>query len=429
MLSPPDAAIVERDRGLPGLRTLLDAGAFCDSLRRMVPGPDIRSARSRYVRYKPGASCLVAYEVQVGDETVGAYARCHARDQLIKVSNARSRVEVMGELGQGLLADPQAGIAIFIHPNDYEIKSLRKLYEGDRTPPRLRRMLPAHPHLHHTAPTTLRYKPERRFVGMLRADGGPPAVLRLYPEPRFAEMREKAWAFKSSSELHVPRVIGDSERYSALAHEWVEGQAPTDVALAGDDAVLERVAGALAAMHRQRPRLGTMYSASDYCRGVAGACEAVAALDISLGRRAAELAGAVQALVLERPWRPQAVHGDFTADQVLVCGERVTVLDFDRAGYGDPVMDLGAFAAGYLSRAVAGEMPIAVAFGIADRFSSAYCRQTGASDPAGLRACTAGALLMLAPEPFRHRADDWPAATGALLESVDRVLAGEVIGA
>lgn len=429
MLSTADAAIVQRDRRLPALRTLLDPEAFCESLRRIAPERDVRAAAARYVRYKPGASCLVAYDLRVGDETVGAYARCHAGDQLVKVSNARQRLEVTGPLGNGLLADPQAGIAVFAHPNDYEIKSLRKLYEGERTPPRLRRMLPAHPHLQHATPTTLRYKPERRFVGKLSSNDGPPAVLRLYPAHSFAEMREKSWAFKGDGELHVPRIVGDSERYAALAHEWVEGITPTADALDAGGSVLERVAGALAALHRQRPRLGTMYSASDYARGVSGACEAVAALDDDLGSRAAELCDAVRALVLERSWRPQAVHGDFTADQVLVCGERVTILDFDRAGYGDPAMDLGAFAAGHISRAIAGELTMAQAFDIAERFAAAYAARTGTSDPAGVRACTAGALLMLAPEPFRHRADAWPTATAAILENAERVLAGEVIDA
>ncbi|HHN78314.1 MAG TPA: aminoglycoside phosphotransferase family protein [Phycisphaerales bacterium] len=429
MLSPADAAIVERDRRLPGLRTLLDPDAFCESLRRISHTPDIRSARPRYVRYKPGTSCLVAYDVTVGDRTVGAYARCHAGDQLVKVSNARLRVEVTGPLGHGLLADLEAGIAVFAYPNDYEIKTLRKLFEGERTPRRLRRMLPAHLHLQHATPTVLRYKPERRFVGKLEADGGPPAVLRLYPEHTFAEMREKAWAFKCADGLHIPRIVGDSERYAAIAHEWVEGETPTAETLGGDDNLLAGIAHALAAMHRQRPRLSTMYSVSDYCRGVTGACQALDALGEELGRRAARQWDLVREHITERPWRPRAVHGDFTADQVLILGNRTTILDFDRAGYGDAAMDLGAFSAGLINRAVTGEITIGLAIETAARFVEAYRHENGPADPAGVRACTAGALLMTAPEPFRHRVEDWPAATVALLDSVDRVLAGETVDA
>ena len=426
MLDRADAMVVARDARLPGLRTVLDADAFCATLRRLCPDRDIRSAHARYVRYKPKTSCLVAYEVVVGNGSVGVYARCHAEDQLVKITNARLRMEVRGELGAGLLTDPHAGIAVFAYPNDYEIKSLRKLFEGDRTPPRMRRILPAHPHLHAATPTPLRYKPERRFVGKFAAEGGPSAVLRLYPQPMFAGVREKAWAFKDSGELQVPRVVGDSARYSALAHEWIEGE-PLIERLTTP--VLGRVASALTELHRQRPRLSSMYSASDYCRSLESACAAVGVLDKTLGVQAHQLLGAVRSLVLERPWRSQVVHGDFTADQVLVQDDRITVLDYDRAAYGDPVMDVGAFAAGLISLSLHGHLPMSRAVAMAGEFAAAYWQAAGFEDVAGARTFTAGALLMMAPEPFRHRHPDWPKAIAALLESADRVLIQEAIDA
>lgn len=427
MLSFADAKIVDQDRSLPGLRTLLDADAFCESLRRLAPGREIKAAAARYVRYKPGTSCLVAYEIQTGDGVVHAYARCHAGDQLVKVTNARLRVEVTGPLGPGLLADPHAGIAVFVYPNDYEIKSLRKLFEGDRTPRRLRRILPTHTHLQHATPTVLRYKPERRFVGKLDAEGGPSAVLRLYPEAKFDEMREKAWAFKGNIEMDVPRVVGDSDRYSALAYEWVEGRPPTAIELAENGDVTESIASALAALHGQRPRLRAMYTAGDYRRGVKGACEALAALDADFGYHAAEQSSALHNLLHNRAWRAQAVHGDFTADQVVINEGRITILDFDRAGYGDPVMDLGAFSAGQIASAVTGEKTMADSLQIAAAFSAAYWRATGFADAESTKAFTACALLMLAPEPFRRRAENWPTITAGLLEAVDQVLNGETI--
>jgi hypothetical protein len=161
MLDHADAVVAARDTGLPGLRTLLDPGAFCAVLQRLCPDREIRSVSARYVRYKPHTSCLVAFDVAVGDASVGVYARCHAEDQVVKIANARLRMEVRGGLGAGLLADPEEGIAVFAYPNDYEVKSLRKLFEGERTPLRMKRMLPAHPHLHGSPPTVLRYKPER----------------------------------------------------------------------------------------------------------------------------------------------------------------------------------------------------------------------------------------------------------------------------
>jgi len=390
---------------------------------------EIESARARYVRYKPGTSCLVAYDVLTADGPVSVYARCHAEDRLEKILNTKRRLEVAGPLGIGMWADTQASIAIFEFPNDYEIRSLRKLFEPDKLRLRIRRMLPAHKHLRSAIPQVLRYKPERRFVGKMEAQEGPAAVLRLYPQHCFAEMREKAWAFKSTGAMHVPRIVGDSERYNSIAHEWVDGYTPTCSQLADDEQLLQRIVAALGTLHKQRPRLGTMYSASDYCRAVQGSCETLAALDSAFGQRALTQADAVRSIILDCPWRPHAVHGDFTADQVLVQPDRITLLDFDRAGYGDPAMDIGAFAAGQIARALAHEEPLADAFALANNFAAAYARQSGTLNPVSVRACTAGALLMLAPEPFRHRAERWPEQTAAVLECVDRSLSREVIDA
>ncbi len=429
MLRKADTNLVRHDAGVRGLATLLDEDAFLATLRALCPEHDIRSVQARYVRYKPHKSCLVAYSVQVGDTHTGVYARCHAEDQIVKVANARLKMEVRGALGAGLHTVPEDGIAIFAYPNDYEIRSLRKLYEGERTLPRMRRILPASPHLHGVLATTLRYKPERRFVGKLDNGIGEAVVLRLYPEAQYEDIRQRAWAFKEQGDLRVPRVVGDSKRYSALAHRWVDGQLLEDMLCGHDDPgpLLEHVAGALATLHRQRPRLNAMYSASDYCRGVAAACDAVAAVDPDLGVRAAELRDTVQGAVLELNWRSQVVHGDFSADQVVVHSDGVTVLDFDRAAYGNPSMDIGSFAAGLLGLATEGRVPLVRASAIANDLSAAYWRAMGFEDPAGVRVFTAGALLMRAPEPFRLRVKAWPARVAALLDHAERIMQTETL--
>ena len=429
MLRKADANLVRHDARVRGLATLLDDEAFLATLQRLCPDHDIRSVRARYVRYKPHKSCLVAYSVQVGDTHTSVYARCHADDQLVKIANARLRMEVGGALGAGLHTVPEEGVAIFAYPNDYEIRSLRKLYEGERTPPRMRRILPASPHLHGISPTTLRYKPERRFVGKLDDGGGEAVVLRLYPEAQYEDIQQRAWAVKDQGDLRVPRVVGDSKRYSALAHRWVDGRLLEDDLCGAHDPgpVLEHVASALVTLHRQRPRLNAMYSASDYCRGMAAACDAVAAVDPDLGVRAAELRDIVQRAVLDLNWRSQVVHGDFSADQVVVGGEGVTVLDFDRAAYGNPSMDIGSFSAGLLTLATEGRLSPARASSAASEFTTAYWRAMAFEDPVGVRVFTAGALLMKAPEPFRHRVKAWPAQLAASLDYVERVMQAEVL--
>lgn len=49
--------------------------------------------------------------------------------------------------------------------------------------------------------------------------------------------------------------------------------------------------------------------------------------------------------LLRRPGRAALIHGDFSADQVLVAGSEVKLIDFERCTYGAGASDLGSFAA------------------------------------------------------------------------------------
>ncbi|MFI8632762.1 phosphotransferase family protein [Microbacterium sp. NPDC077663] len=125
---------------------------------------------------------------------------------------------------------------------------------------------------------------------------------------------------------------------------------------------------------------------------LATAVAAIGRLDADAGARAAALAERVRALPTGE--RSALVHGDFTADQVLRRGDEVRLIDFDRAGRGEPERDLGAFTAGEL---LAGRA-------LTDALRSGY------DAPVNERAVdrwTATAALQRAVEPFRTGRADW----------------------
>ncbi len=63
----------------------------------------------------------------------------------------------------------------------------------------------------------------------------------------------------------------------------------------------------------------------------------------TIGALLARAAGAYAALPQEAP---TFIHGDFKADHVLLApGSRLTLIDFDTCGLGDPAYDLGKFMA------------------------------------------------------------------------------------
>ena len=70
MLSPADADLVRRDPAIAGLATVLDEGAFLDTLAPLLPAVSLHSIRPLYARYKPMTRCVVGYQVEEADLTL-----------------------------------------------------------------------------------------------------------------------------------------------------------------------------------------------------------------------------------------------------------------------------------------------------------------------------------------------------------------------
>lgn len=107
---------------------------------------------------------------------------------------------------------------------------------------------------------------------------------------------------------------------------------------------------------------------------------------------------------LRRPGRAGFVHGDFSADQVLVGREGLRIIDLDRFGYGAVVSDLGCFAAVELLGTGTGTLTAALLEG--------YQEGQGGMSGVGLDAdelnvWTACHLFARILEPFRACKPDW----------------------
>ena len=77
MLSAADAKVVRRDPRIPALPLLLDNDAFVETLAGLYPGTAITALEARYLRYKPGMSCLAGYRATTPAGTLEIYARAH----------------------------------------------------------------------------------------------------------------------------------------------------------------------------------------------------------------------------------------------------------------------------------------------------------------------------------------------------------------
>jgi Ser/Thr protein kinase RdoA (MazF antagonist) len=435
MLAPDDAAIVERDRELPGLATLLDETRFLQTLQSHLPDSPatFHAARANYVRYKPGVSCLVGYELATSAGVADAYASALRSGEVDKLSKSPKHAVTSPVAGVPHVVVPHEALSVVFAPNDREVAGIGLLWGVSTRRDFINLLLPEQPRLWHAAPQRLAYKPERRHVALLADDtDAPRIVVKLYSAAGYGAARCAAKACSRVAGVEVQRLAGRYDRRQALAFGWLQG-VPLTALLRGADGhatvvpVVERVGEAIARLHhvpRTAYALPTQTAATEVAR-LNAAASSIEALVPSLGGRVRQLAQDLAPhLTLDTPG---LVHGDFYDAQVLVNRDQIAFLDFDEAAVGAAAQDIGNFIAHLHADALA----TALSQEWVESLSASLLRGYGGT---GHMAQTAGlwsvaALLRLAPEPFRTRRDGWAVLTESIIRRAEELFAGAVGGA
>ncbi|MGH2542364.1 MAG: hypothetical protein ACRDIB_06200, partial [Ardenticatenaceae bacterium] len=184
MLARGDLELARRDRALPGLALLLDSDAFTAAAQtafaQRALDVVVGSARATYVRYKPGTSCLVAYRIELDGVESDLYARAYRTTAYDKLGKVRELIARHPSLAQGGLLLDHVAVAAFFFPNDRRLPVLARLTDEPARRRLWERLLPERPALWNASLRRLRYKPERRYVATLIADGTEQALLKLY---------------------------------------------------------------------------------------------------------------------------------------------------------------------------------------------------------------------------------------------------------
>jgi aminoglycoside phosphotransferase (APT) family kinase protein len=362
-----------------------------------------------YVRYKPGTSCIVGFRVRAAGNEFDVYARAHDGAGAVKLRAKRDPIP--GPLGpRGIRIDRDLRVVVFVSPNDHEIGGLRLLGRPETRRRLLARILPDPPR--DAGLTRLRYKPERRFVARL---DDPRAAIKCYAEEEFDDAAANSRAFVPSGPLVVPRRLGTSARRATIAWEWIDGRCLSDAILAAeaDACTLRGVGAALARLHAQAPRLPVRYTRDDLARLARDAAQTIATLAPHLGTLAAHIADEC-CTGFARGTPPRPLHGDFSPEQAILTPDgRIGIVDFDRAGLGDPLYDLGTFAARLECTALCHRPEGFDADSVLDAVAAGYADERGMIGD--IAPYAAASLLLLAAEPFRRRHPDWAGLTAAVL--------------
>ena len=412
-LMPHDAAVAARDLGLPGLGLLLDADRMAETLTALLPDCGIEQMRPSYLRYKPETSCLAGFTAATPHGRIDLSAKAY-RPRRYAIERARPLpAGLRSAVGPvALYLDDQA-VLVCLVPYDRELGALPWLVDTNRRRALLEKLVPD---LASFDWRLLRHKPGRRHIGVLEEAGVACAIVKLYTEAHFAQARLGA---RFAAGIGGPALLGSSSRHGILASAWQPGRSLAD--LDPDDPEARRSAAtagaALAAVHDRRSGDLPPRTLGDESRAVTAAARSLARLAPDLAERTLRLADRMAALILDLPERMVPLHGDFSADQVVVGADGVQLIDWDRAGTGPRALDLGSFIARLEADALpaGGALPGEIVAAFTDAYAGAAGRR-----PHALRVWTAVALLRLASEPFRQRRSDWPDLALALLDRVER---------
>ncbi|MEF3122442.1 hypothetical protein [Kocuria flava] len=419
---------------LPGLAVLLDPARLGELFADVLGAPPVTGA----LRYKPGVSAVV----RVRCPRTGAvhWAATTASEALLEKFAGRGRRaldddgavlvrEAPGAAGHRVAlgragADPE----LAVHLARLDPRLARGLGRGEPG-------------------TLLRYNPRRRAV--LRREGpGSALVTKVTARPSPVDTRLLARLAAAGipvlAPADPPRPLAGPGSAHVLHYPWY-GDGDLGARTGGDPGAPGTAGAAGAALARLHllgpgaagtaPR-GAPVEPRPRLRALAAD---LSALDPTLAAAFAAAAEDVLAVLdAHGPGTQRLLHGDFSADQVLVRGPLgaaapLRLTDLDRVRTGEAADDLGCFAAVRALEALEGPVPDATAGGpapaaradptadpLADPLVAALLEGWAAEaaphgarppGPELLRAWTAHHVLARAAEPFRATHPGWRAAT------------------
>ncbi|EPB3494031.1 aminoglycoside phosphotransferase family protein [Escherichia coli] len=422
MLNDVERALVSRDSMLPGLAALLDETVLTGVLRQQKPFLSLKRVSVTYIRYKPKTSCVVGVTLYIADEIpYFCFVRALTRSRFISycsrlVSDGKNTSDwpetpvLLDELA-AFISSPQLDRKLCLaalYNNKYT--ALLQNARGSVTGQERERW-----HF-------LRYKPGRRCVIGVYRDEHPFAVIRCAAEKEF--FRQLRGSQAGSSLAHI-ELLGVNETDRLIATRWIAGKS-LDYFLHGQEylSLVTLTGKSLAKIHNEPYFLPEKQTSREALQQLWQEHGMVTALYPELAERFSHCILRLKALSEWLSHEQVLLHGDFSADQVIVAedGRSVNIIDWDRCVYGHPAGDPGSFIARTEMDVINGELTAAQARGIHDALLAGYKteRKINAFD---IEWYTAKALMCLVVEPFRKRDAYWPKKAELLLNRVEDICA------
>ncbi|SEE95486.1 phosphotransferase enzyme family protein [Ruania alba] len=404
MLCDADRALIARETDLPALATVLDPERLQSWLGDRL-GVEIH-AQIRYLRYKPGTSCVAAVQVSGPSTCRTMVVTAYASGGFRKLAKSVNRAPA----GALLAMDPSLSALVAAPAADRDLPALRLLSDDRLRPMLLRRVWGQHAQVEGTSLRELAYKPQRRWVGRLEMASGP-VLVRAYRRGDLEAAAARIQAL-AGAPARTPRLLGTDRRRGFAAVEFLPGDAvpavPDRASLAAAGRVLDTLHGHPANLPRHDARTDRA-ALNAVVRQLGIVLPEIGEEVVDVAHRTAD--------ELREDVPSVSLHGDLSLDQVIIDGGEAGLIDLDHACTGPAEADLASLLA---------DAHVRGAGDVTDLFGGVVAGYRRPLDTDRLATYTALQLLRRAAEPFRRREEEWPERTRRVVDSAARVLRGGI---
>ncbi|NNG03006.1 MAG: aminoglycoside phosphotransferase family protein [Inquilinus sp.] len=367
------AGDVPQDPLLPQLGMLLDGQAMTEVMRgaglarHAARHCEIMQCRVVNVRYRPGRQCIVSYALDLGEAGNGRPATGFATARIESEASSARRLEKRHNAariaGVPFVHLPEHRMTLTAFPHDLRVHGIHLAVDPVRLEMVVRRVLAAPEATlvatdKRTPPiTVVSYRPERFCLVRSTIRRTPNArqeviYARVYRDGKGAHVHETMAALwnseaRRSGLLSVAEPLGYDSDAQTLFQSAADGEPLGE--LERNESTLDHIAAvarSLAAIHGSSFLVSQVRSVEKELAWVESMAEGLLRFLPDAGERLNEVVGRLKdAHAATRGNDRCLVHGDFSVNQFLAEPGRVTMLDFDDAGMGDPYTDLGTFLA------------------------------------------------------------------------------------
>jgi hypothetical protein len=219
-----------------------------------------------------------------------------------------------------------------------------------------------------------RYKAERRCLIAYTFESGA-SLKTVLGKSRAKGLDTTSYQVQSylfQAGLNVPEPLGIILELNMWLQETVSGVSLSDMLTTKAPSLMDWTAKELYKLHQLSSATSKCHTLHDELNILSERLQRVAWIKPAWSARLERVLKACKELalsLLELP--PKAIHRDFYADQVLVSGEKVYLLDFDLYALGDPALDVGNFL-GHMTELALRQGNVDLFGDLEKQFESAY---------------------------------------------------------